>query len=79
MRRKPHKGPVLFSAVFILAAVAMPTIGELPMHLALAAKVLMLFYAAGLLALSFIPVKEDKPRTGTGTVPAPPAGSKVAA
>ncbi|MFC7333745.1 hypothetical protein [Rhodocista pekingensis] len=60
MKRKLHRGPLALSGVFVASALAMPFLGTLPLHLAIAGKIMALIYAAGLLALSFAPV-HDRP------------------
>ena len=58
-----HIGPIIFAGIFVLAAVAMTLFGTLPTHVAIAAKAMMLIYAALLAALAFAPVKGQRPVT----------------
>ncbi|MFM2045162.1 MAG: hypothetical protein RLY86_3738 [Pseudomonadota bacterium] len=61
MPKPLHMGPLVFAAFFIVATIAMGLIGTLPLHLAVAAKLMMLAYAGLLVALAFAPVKGMKP------------------
>jgi len=64
MSKKPHGGPLFLAAFFAAAAAGFGFLTSLPLHLTIAAKVLLLLYAASLLALAFIPVRGEKRATG---------------
>ncbi len=53
-----HKGPMVLSLIFAAAAMAMPWVGTLPTHLAIACKAMALMYAAGLMAIAFAPLRQ---------------------
>lgn len=55
--RSVPKGPVVLSLVFVAAAMAMPFVGTLPLHLAIACKVMALIYATWLMSIAFAPLR----------------------
>lgn len=52
------KGPIVLALLFVAAAMVMPWVGTLPLHLAIAGKIMCLIYAAFLVVIAYGRVRQ---------------------